>query len=428
MSNVPVRDPDDRSSRVFPFDGDLRNPIYKMGVDDGVITGSIRYVLSIGNFFFKPAPPDWDGGTGGGGGENPDLIPAMQVIPEALAFEDTEIMKTSSVQTLTITNVGTAPLEITQVIIPAPFAFVVPPVLPMTLQPTQSTTLDVVFQPTVLGATTGVVIFVSNAPTSPRLINLSGTGIEEIPVIPPWTLVGVYQTWARFTSLIVNLPPGVEANDLLVLCISYRDASRYFHPDGWQLIIEENTGFVNPGSRVSTLNFYKIAGPNEPQQITMTARIPGTNDRTIAAMYAFRPRENQPRFDGYTAKEMGNPEYTFNCPSIDVTQPSTLLLAQAGIGDFEGANINAFVATGLSAAGSSAIEFVDDGSRWGQYTYFSSPGASPLSQLSYGLTPVGPGPTGQFVGTAVTRSMTRTVVMAFSGPLAVQPRGNNRNA
>lgn len=410
MSQPPFSTADDHSSRVYLFDGDLTNTIYQLGVDDAFITGSIRYVLAVRDFFFDSIHNNQGGGGGGG-----TPTPIMTLSADSLRFDDTEVGGTSPEETLFITNTGTANLIITGFISQPPFTFV-SPVLPIGLVPGQTTSFVGKFKPTSEGEKTLLLPIISNAPTSPRLVSLSGLALPEviIPADPLWNYVGGFlEDITSNTDMVLPLPPGLENNDLLFIAVTWR-GSRYDPPDGWEVVFEANTSMGGRGTRVSTMVLYKVKfGPVTTP--ILSPRIPGPG-YMVATLACFRPKNGVPVFDGLTDKESSSGEFTFEAPSLQVPKPNSLLIAIASCTDAQGANLNPFGAVGLSAAFSDGIEFISDGSQWGQYSYNSILGLDSVGLLMYGLTPTPSGPTGKFVGTAAQRGQHRCVVCTFSGP------------
>jgi len=107
---------------------------------------------------------------------NPAPAPAIQVSSSSINFGNDPV-GTSLSQVLIITNTGTATLTISQLTgSGSPFS-VSGFTLPLNVNAGQQTTVTVGFQPTAVGAVSGNVSIVSNAPTSPTSVGLSGTGI-----------------------------------------------------------------------------------------------------------------------------------------------------------------------------------------------------------------------------------------------------------
>jgi hypothetical protein len=107
----------------------------------------------------------------------PAPAPGIQVSSTSLNFGNAVVGSTLS-QVLIITNTGTATLRITQVTETGSAFFSVSGFsLPLNVNAGQQTTITVAFLPTSVGAVSGNIAIVSNAPTSPTSVGLSGTGI-----------------------------------------------------------------------------------------------------------------------------------------------------------------------------------------------------------------------------------------------------------
>jgi hypothetical protein len=103
--------------------------------------------------------------------------PAIQVNPTSVNFGNAVVGTTLS-QVLIIANTGTATLSITQVTETGSAFFSVSGFsLPLNVGAGQQTTITAAFLPTSVGAASGSISIVSNAPGSPLAIPLSGAGI-----------------------------------------------------------------------------------------------------------------------------------------------------------------------------------------------------------------------------------------------------------
>jgi hypothetical protein len=86
-------------------------------------------------------------------------------------------LNTPTVQSVTLTSTGTAPVAITAISITGTGFTVSGASFPLTLNPNQSVVLNITFNPTAVGLVTGQLTITSNAsPGSSTLISLSGTG------------------------------------------------------------------------------------------------------------------------------------------------------------------------------------------------------------------------------------------------------------
>jgi hypothetical protein len=90
-------------------------------------------------------------------------------------------------QTITLTNTGSATLNITSILTATSnFIVAVNTCGPTNqLPPTQSCSVSVAFYPTALGAFSDNLTFTTNAASSPDVIPLSGTGIAPPVSVPP---------------------------------------------------------------------------------------------------------------------------------------------------------------------------------------------------------------------------------------------------
>ena len=107
---------------------------------------------------------------------NPAPASAIQVSSTAITFAS-EVVGTTTSQGLIVTNTGSATLTITQVNETGAAFSVSGFTLPINVNAGQQATIMVAFKPTAVGAASGNISIVSNAPTSPTAVTLSGTGI-----------------------------------------------------------------------------------------------------------------------------------------------------------------------------------------------------------------------------------------------------------
>jgi hypothetical protein len=101
----------------------------------------------------------------------------IQVSSSSINFGNSVVGSNSS-QVLIITNTGTATLSITQVNTSGSTSFSVSGFsLPLNVNAGKQTTITVAFLPTSVGSVSGNISIISNAPTSPTSVGLSGAGI-----------------------------------------------------------------------------------------------------------------------------------------------------------------------------------------------------------------------------------------------------------
>ena len=105
--------------------------------------------------------------------------PAIQVSSTSFNFGN-DVVGSNSTQLLIIKNAGMAILTITQVTATGSAFSVSGFSLPLNVNAGQQTTIAVAFQPTTVGTVSGTISIVSDAPSSPTSIALTGTGIAPI--------------------------------------------------------------------------------------------------------------------------------------------------------------------------------------------------------------------------------------------------------
>jgi ASPM-SPD-2-Hydin domain-containing protein/centrosomal CEP192-like protein/parallel beta helix pectate lyase-like protein len=112
--------------------------------------------------------------------------PAISFAPSSISFGNVPVGVTSS-QTVTLSNPGNATLDITQLTGPGAGFSLSGLRVPLTLTPGQTAKFSVSFTPGATGSQTSSVALVSNAPTSPLRLSLSGAGVlvqPQISVLP----------------------------------------------------------------------------------------------------------------------------------------------------------------------------------------------------------------------------------------------------
>lgn len=107
---------------------------------------------------------------------NSSPSPAIQLSSTTINFSN-DIVNSSTSQALVITNTGTATLTVSQInVTGAAFSFSGAS-LPLGVSAGQKATVSVVFHPTSVGTAAGSLSIVSNAPTSPSSVSLSGSAV-----------------------------------------------------------------------------------------------------------------------------------------------------------------------------------------------------------------------------------------------------------
>lgn len=116
-------------------------------------------------------------------------VPTLSVNATSVAFGDV-VINTSATQSVVLTSTGVAPVTINGATVMGAGFTMSGAAFPATLNPGQSATLNLMFDPTAVGALTGQLTVTSNSSTSDiSVINLSGTGtaapVVTVAVTPP---------------------------------------------------------------------------------------------------------------------------------------------------------------------------------------------------------------------------------------------------
>ncbi len=136
----------------------------------------------------------------GSAASGPQTSPQLAVSATSLSFGSVTV-NTGSTQSLTLTSTGTAPVTVSSAAISGAGFTIVAQTFPVTLNPTQSVTIQIQFKPTAAGAASGQITINSNSTTGgTALVALGGTGTTGNPQL---TLGSASVT---FGSVAVNTP------------------------------------------------------------------------------------------------------------------------------------------------------------------------------------------------------------------------------
>lgn len=135
--------------------------------------------------------------------------PAVSLSPASLSFGNETVGDTSSAQTLTITNSGTAPLTIQSVAASGDFAAAASGC--GTLAAGKSCTVSVRFTPKASGEATGALTLADNASDSPQTVALTGVG-QSAAAPPPPAPGGAMLQPASGGSTTATVTPGQSAD------------------------------------------------------------------------------------------------------------------------------------------------------------------------------------------------------------------------
>jgi len=110
-------------------------------------------------------------------------FPRVTLSTTSLSFGSEILDGTSAAKAVTLTNTGSATLDISSITASANFA-ISANTCGATLTASKLCKVSVTFKPTKLGPLTGTLTFTDNAPNSPQSVALSGTGVEPATLTP----------------------------------------------------------------------------------------------------------------------------------------------------------------------------------------------------------------------------------------------------
>lgn len=113
-------------------------------------------------------------------------VPVVSLAPTSLTFPSQQVWTTSSPMTVTLNNVGNAPLNFNNFTITGDFAFTTTCGAP--LPAGGNCTFSVTFTPTAIGTRAGTLSVYDNAAGSPQQVALSGTGFGPVATLFPTSL------------------------------------------------------------------------------------------------------------------------------------------------------------------------------------------------------------------------------------------------
>ena len=114
-----------------------------------------------------------------------NLAPAVTLSPTSLTFATVAVGDTSAAKAVTVTNTGSATLDISSITTSGAFAQAASTKpCGSTLAVGKNCKIEITFTPTQLGANTGTLSIYDNAANSPQLVPLSGTGGIAVALTP----------------------------------------------------------------------------------------------------------------------------------------------------------------------------------------------------------------------------------------------------
>jgi hypothetical protein len=152
------------------------------------------------------------------GGTGTAANPQLTISAGSLSFGSVAV-NTATTQTLTLTSTGTSPVTVNSATITGAGFTIIGGGFPVTLNPTQTLTLQVQFKPTTAGALTGQITISSNSTSgSTAVVALSGTGTAvahevdlswDAPASSPDPVAGynIYRATGTGSLVLINSSP-----------------------------------------------------------------------------------------------------------------------------------------------------------------------------------------------------------------------------
>ena len=150
---------------------------------------------------------------------------AIEISPSTVSFGNVA-MGQSATKTVTLTNTGTEALSVSGIAVAGTGFTASGPHLPISLASGQSTSISAVFKPTSGNADKGTITITSNAPGSPSLVALSGTGTTgttaaaTLTVTPSTVAFGSVAVGSEETQTVHVENTGSEAATISKVTIS----------------------------------------------------------------------------------------------------------------------------------------------------------------------------------------------------------------
>jgi hypothetical protein len=231
-------------------------------------------------------------------------VPTLSVSATSLAFGNATV-NTPVAQAVTLTSTGTAAVTISGATVAGTGFILVPATFPITLNPGQTTTLSVQYDPTVEGAATGQLSITSNSSVnSTAVVALSGTGLPQ--------LTGIACTVASITG---------TATDLCTVTISGPALS-----PGFRVALSSNNAAVTTSTAalVQTNNTsaqftVNIALVSTAQAATLTANVGGVTEIFALQLNA-----------AYPTLSTSSASVAFGNVAVNVPVTQTLTLISSG--------------------------------------------------------------------------------------------------
>ncbi len=192
--------------------------------------------------------------------------PAVQLTPSTLKFGSVQVGTDAVPQTSTLTNTGSAALNITNIVANLPFTRASN--CPATLTPGQSCVINVTFTPTAAGYSSKSITVEDNAGTGSQKISVNGTGtVPGIGFSPTSLNFGVVANGASSSAQTITLTNQSTAT------VTYYNATT----SGNYSVTNNNCGVLVPGANCTlSVAFSSLAGGTQLGSLTVTDSDPSS--------------------------------------------------------------------------------------------------------------------------------------------------------
>jgi hypothetical protein len=233
-------------------------------------------------------------------------VPSLKIGATSLAFGNVPL-NTSAIQSVTLTSTGTAPVTIGAATITGTAFSVSGATLPLTVNPGQSATLSVQFDPAAAGSASGQLTITSNDKSgSTVIISLAGTG--EAPAVSVFSCATNAITGAATELCTVKLSASTGSSAEIV-SLSSSDAA-----------VSVPATVTVPAKAISVQFAASVTSVETAQQVTLTASAGGASINFALQLNAYVPTLKI----GVTSLSFGNvPLNTSATQSLTLTSTGT---------------------------------------------------------------------------------------------------------
>jgi lysophospholipase L1-like esterase len=260
--------------------------------------------------------------------------PAVTLTPTSLAFGSQTVGTTSASQSSTLRNSGTAPLAIGTIVVgganPADFALSTTcPLAPSLLAAGASCTISVSFAPSALGGRSASISVADDAPASPHVLGLGGTGIAAGSIALDRNL-GTKTDNVGNNNLTMNTSGAAAARSRVFVFVDWDNATRTLSSvagGGLTWTIDQQAKATNSNNRMAIAS---APAPNGlPTNTQLKATFSGSVGHGLIAAESFTGIAAASPLDGVASTTQGAVA-AWSC-SLTTTNPNDLVLGWSGI-------------------------------------------------------------------------------------------------